>query len=56
MLENYLPILLQLVIAAGFAVVTLIASALLGKSAKRNTIKDSASASTLHCYPLWLSI
>ena len=42
MSENYLPVLLQIVIAGGFAVVTLIASALLGKSAKRNTIKDSA--------------
>lgn len=42
MLENYLPILIQLVIAAGFAIVTLIASALLGKSSKRNQIKDSA--------------
>jgi NADH-quinone oxidoreductase subunit A len=42
MQENYLPILLQVVIAAGFAVVTLIASALLGKSAKRTQIKDSA--------------
>ncbi len=42
MQENYLPILLQVIIAAGFAVVTLIASALLGKSAKRTQIKDSA--------------
>jgi len=42
MFENYIPVLLQIVIAGGFAVVTLIASALLGKSAKRNTIKDSA--------------
>lgn len=42
MFENYLPVLLQIVIATGFAVVTLIASALLGKSAKRNDIKDSA--------------
>ncbi|MBL9132765.1 MAG: NADH-quinone oxidoreductase subunit A [Verrucomicrobiaceae bacterium] len=42
MLENYLPILLQVVIVTGFAVVTLIASALLGKSAKRTPIKDSA--------------
>lgn len=42
MLENYLPILIQFVIAAGFAVVTLIASALLGKSSPRNQIKDSA--------------
>lgn len=42
MLENYIPILLQVVVAGGFAVVTLIASALLGQSAKRNQIKDSA--------------
>jgi NADH-quinone oxidoreductase subunit A len=42
MFENYIPVLLQIVIAGGFAVVTLIASALLGKSAKRNVIKDSA--------------
>ena len=42
MFENYIPVLLQIVIAGGFAGVTLIASALLGKSAKRNTIKDSA--------------
>ncbi|MGV3661685.1 MAG: NADH-quinone oxidoreductase subunit A [Prosthecobacter sp.] len=42
MFENYLPVLLQIVIAGGFAVVTLIASALLGQSARRNAIKDSA--------------
>lgn len=42
MFENYLPVLLQIVIAGGFAIVTLIASALLGQSAKRNAIKDSA--------------
>lgn len=42
MFENYIPVLLQIVIAGGFAVVTLVASALLGKSAKRNAIKDSA--------------
>jgi NADH-quinone oxidoreductase subunit A len=42
MFENYLPVLLQIVIAGGFAVVTLIASALLGKSARRTPIKDSA--------------
>ncbi|MFC5457626.1 NADH-quinone oxidoreductase subunit A [Prosthecobacter fluviatilis] len=42
MFENYIPVLLQIVIAGGFAAVTLIASALLGKSAKRNAIKDSA--------------
>jgi len=42
MLENYLPVLLQVVIAAGFAVSTLIASVVLGKSSPRNAIKDSA--------------
>ena len=42
MFENYIPVLLQIVIAAGFAIGTLIFSALAGKSAKRNTIKDSA--------------
>ncbi len=42
MLENYTPVLLQVIIAGGFAVATLILSVLLGKSAKRNAIKDSA--------------
>ncbi len=39
---NYLPILLQVLIAAGFAVVALLVSLLLGKTAKRNATKDSA--------------
>jgi NADH-quinone oxidoreductase subunit A len=42
MLENYAPVLIQIVVAGGFAVATLIASVLLGKSAKRNSMKDSA--------------
>ena len=42
MLENYLPILLQFGVAVGFAASTLIVSVLLGKSAKRNAMKDSA--------------
>lgn len=42
MLENYLPILMQAVIASGFAVVTLLISVLLGKSSPRNKMKDSA--------------
>jgi NADH-quinone oxidoreductase subunit A len=41
MLENYLPILIQVLIAAGFAGGTLLASALLGKSAPQNDMKDS---------------
>ncbi len=42
MLENYFPILLQIVIAGGFAGVTLLISVLLGKSSPRNAVKDSA--------------
>ena len=41
MLENYLPVLIQLGTATSFAVVTLMISVLLGKSAKRNEVKDS---------------
>jgi len=39
---NYLPILLQVVIAVGFAVSALIISALLGKAGRTNPTKDSA--------------
>lgn len=42
MLEDYLPILIQAILAAGFAGVTLLLSVLVGKSAARNRIKDSA--------------
>lgn len=42
MLTDYIPVLVQFVIASGFAVATLIASALLGKRALRNRVKDSA--------------
>ncbi len=42
MLENYVPVLIQLVIACGFAAVTLMLSVILGKSAARNQVKDSA--------------
>ena len=42
MLKNYLPVLLQIVIAGGFAGVTLLISVLLGKSARSNDMKDSA--------------
>lgn len=41
MLENYVPVLIQLVIACGFAAVTLMLSVVLGKSAARNRVKDS---------------
>ena len=42
MLDQYIPVLIQLGIATGFAVSTLLVSVLLGKSAKSNQIKDSA--------------
>lgn len=42
MLQDYLPVLMQILIASGFAAVTLMVSVLVGKSGKRNPIKDSA--------------
>jgi NADH-quinone oxidoreductase subunit A len=42
MLEDYLPVLFQIIIAVGFAVATLLVSVLLGRSARRTKIKDSA--------------
>jgi NADH-quinone oxidoreductase subunit A len=42
MTEQYLPVLLQVVIAFGFAAVVLGASVIFGRSAKRNATKDSA--------------
>ena len=41
-MDNYFPVLLQFVIAAGFAAATLAISALLGKRARTSEIKDSA--------------
>lgn len=40
--EQYLPVLLQVMIAFGFAAVVLGASVIFGRSAKRNATKDSA--------------
>jgi len=42
MVSDYLPVLVQIVLATGFAVASLVASALLGKRALRNKTKDSA--------------
>jgi len=42
MLDQYIPVLLQIMVVAGFAVTTLLISVLLGKSAARNETKDSA--------------
>jgi NADH-quinone oxidoreductase subunit A len=41
-MKDFLPILLQAGVAIGFAVVALAISVLLGKSARRNKVKDSA--------------
>lgn len=40
--DQYLPVLFQILIASGFAVVVLAASVIFGRSAKRNATKDSA--------------
>ena len=42
MVKDYLPILIQAVVAIGFAASALIISVVLGKSARRNPTKDSA--------------
>jgi len=42
MLSDYLPVLFQMIIAIGFAAVVLSLSVVFGKSARTNSIKDSA--------------
>ncbi len=42
MLRDYLPILLQIVVAIGFAVSALLVSVLLGKTGRRTRTKDAA--------------
>ena len=42
MIREYLPVLLHIVVAIGFAVSALLVSALLGKAGRRTRIKDSA--------------
>lgn len=42
MLRDYLPILLQVIVAVGFAASALIVSVVLGKAGRRTPIKDSA--------------
>jgi NADH-quinone oxidoreductase subunit A len=42
MLSEYLPVLLQIMTATGFAAVTLLASVLLGKTGTANAIKNTA--------------
>ena len=40
--DNYAPVLMQILMAGGFAGVTLLISVMLGKSTRRNKMKDSA--------------
>jgi NADH-quinone oxidoreductase subunit A len=42
MLDQYIPVLLQILVAVGFAAGCLIASVAVGRSGKRNAMKDSA--------------
>ncbi|MEI8341672.1 MAG: NADH-quinone oxidoreductase subunit A [Verrucomicrobiota bacterium] len=40
--DNYLPVLLQAIVAVGFAAIALIFSVILGRAGRRNPTKDSA--------------
>ena len=42
MIREYLPVLLHILVAIGFAVSALLVSVLLGKAGRRNPMKDSA--------------
>src|ERR1700726_5138217 len=42
MLRDYLPVLLQLIVAVGFAVSALVVSVLLGKTGRRTRVKETA--------------
>ena len=42
MLDQYIPVILQIIVAIGFAAGCLIASVAFGRSAQRNEMKDSA--------------
>ena len=42
MLEDYVPVLLHVIVAVGFASVALLANILLGRAGRRNVSKDTA--------------
>tara|TARA_R110002096_G_scaffold16106_11_gene55021 strand:+ start:8314 stop:8688 length:375 start_codon:yes stop_codon:yes gene_type:complete len=42
MIQDYLPVLLQILVATGLAVAILISSVVLGRSGRKNVVKDSA--------------
>ena len=48
MLRDYLPLLLHIGVAIGFAVSALLVSVLLGKSGRRTRIKDTAGTETVN--------
>jgi len=42
MIENYVPLLLHIVVAIGFATVTMAMSVLVGRAGRRSVVKDTA--------------
>ncbi len=42
MVKDYLPVLIQIIVAVGFAAAALLTSVLLGRHGRRNATKDSA--------------
>ncbi len=42
MLENYVPVLIHVIVAVGFATSALLANVVLGRAGKRNAVKDVA--------------
>ncbi len=42
MLKDYLPILIQVIVAAGFAAAALLTSVILGRHGRRNAVKNTA--------------
>jgi len=42
MIQEYLPVLLQIIVAVGFAASALLVSVLLGKTGRRTPAKDTA--------------
>jgi NADH-quinone oxidoreductase subunit A len=42
MLQEYIPVLLQVIVAVGFAVAVLLVSVVVGKSGRRTRVKDTA--------------
>src|SRR5437016_11047646 len=42
MIKDYLPVLIQVIVAVGFAASALLASVILGRHGRRNAVKDTA--------------